>query len=143
MYDLLKKLISRHEVVLNRVWFVSLCYVSFFLNNFTLVSFNVEIGFSITSIAIVTLVDFKFSKSNRLEKWRVYSTNVNVQWLSLIQDQNQKLGDVELVNRINNASLASTVFIDLAFLDVLLYSVWLYKLYLDRISSLGRCPFLH
>ena len=143
MYDLLKKLISRHEVVLNRVWFVSLCYVSFFLNNFTLVSFNVEIGLSMTSIAIVTLAAFKLSKANIPEERRVSSTNIIVRWLSLIQDQNQKLGDVELVNRINNASLASTVFIDLAFLNVLLYSVWFYKLYLDRISSLGRCPFLH
>ena len=96
-----------------------------------------------TSIAIVTLAAFKLSKANRPEERRVSSTNIIVRCLSLIQDQNQKLGDVELVNRINNASLASTVFIDLAFLDVLLYSVWLYKLYLDRISSLGRCPFLH
>ena len=139
MYDLLKKLISRHEVVLNRVWFVSSWCVSFFLNNFTLVSFRTLM----TSIAIVTLAAFKLSKANRPEERRVSSTNIIVRWLSLIQDQNQKLGDVELVNRINNASLASTVFIDLAFLDVLLYSVWFYKLYLDRISSLGRCPFLH
>ncbi|OLG19210.1 hypothetical protein AT977_00230 [Streptococcus pneumoniae] len=47
-----------------------------------------------------------------------------------------------MVNRINNASLASTVFIDLAFWDVLLYSVWLYKLYSRQDIFVGKVSFL-